>query len=115
MFSLQPRDELEFGTSDYMIPESDNIGDDLLADQGFIQSHTSIINFNSTTYQQEVPVGLQAGPSQRQTRNRDVYGNSTRVLHRDLERKRRQEMSHLYDSLRALLPIEFIKVNYFIN
>lgn len=90
MFPLQPRGELVFRAP------STNPGEVILHNQ--IANHAFPDN------------DLTGNKAKESKRKRSDQCNTKRVLHRENERQRRQEMANLYASLRTLLPLEYIKV-----
>ncbi|KAK4431568.1 Transcription factor [Sesamum alatum] len=106
MFTLQPGDELVFGTPSISEHDHKLISDNLIPDHACID--TNIINFSSSNNDEQRDQ-TRFRPRQGQSRSsRDEY-NIRRIMHRDIERKRRQEMSNLYASLRSLLPLDHVK------
>ncbi|KAG8381424.1 hypothetical protein BUALT_Bualt06G0120600 [Buddleja alternifolia] len=104
MFPLQPRDELVFVTPSLSQP--DNLIPDinlLIVDHAISGSN---ISFSSSDHRGDRET--QFVNRQRQTNGRDE-NNIKRIIHRDLERQRRQEMAQLHASLRSLLPLDHIK------
>lgn len=107
MFPFKPRDELVFGTPT-INHQPNQILEDLILDHDSME--TNIISFSTTSSNDKNIGHTQIGFRQEQTEKR-YECNIRRVIHRDIERKRRQEMAELYASLRTLLPFEHIQVN----
>ncbi|XP_051143510.1 transcription factor bHLH118-like [Andrographis paniculata] len=130
MFALQPSDDDELGfekNPNLFQMDKASIWDDLIVDYA-APMESNLITFSTSTtkfkneprlgenqqHQQQQQQQLRIGQRQ-STRGKDACTTTNnnisnrKVWHRDIERKRRQEMSGLYASLRNLLPLEYIK------
>jgi hypothetical protein len=57
---------------------------------------------------------LYTPPDHNNTNLNSIKDNNKKMVHREIEKQRRQEMATLHASLRSLLPLRFIKVKYYI-
>lgn len=105
MFSLNQTDEIAFQIQ----PTNDH--DD--EEQGAIQQHhrLTILDHQAPTTTNVVTTTKRIRTGHDHTNNTtDESNGSKKIMHREIERLRRQEMGNLYGSLRNLIPLQFIKV-----
>ncbi|XP_022891697.1 transcription factor bHLH125-like, partial [Olea europaea var. sylvestris] len=95
MFSLQQGYELVFQSP--LVYQSDQILQDLTMDHS--------LNTSSGEKGKQKSVSIQENKGERTLDESYIR----KLVHRDIERQRRQEMTKLYASLRSLVPPEYLK------
>lgn len=102
MFSLHESDELLFQTSSNARQQPQVRQDLILPDAPMDDS--------SIDYDNGRP-GRRGNSSGRTSGNWErTEDDDKKTMHREMERKRRKDMSELHGTLRSLLPLEYIKV-----
>ncbi|XP_050225937.1 transcription factor bHLH118-like [Mercurialis annua] len=109
MFPLQPGNELCFNISSDSSQQQNLRQDLILGDPQLLLYATT----NDVTVLDKTKKSLRR-KSMSMANNFDVIpsprsDDNKKLMHRDIERQRRQEMAALYVSLRNLLPLEYIK------
>ncbi|XP_019465365.1 PREDICTED: uncharacterized protein LOC109363559 [Lupinus angustifolius] len=107
MFPLQRGKELVIKFSNSPHQQQHQISEDLILDD--CDSHG--INDSDKIITSNQPKNLNYG-AEKSTHGDCHEHYMKKIVHRDIERQRRQEMATLHASLRSLLPLEFIKANF---
>ncbi|XP_075107260.1 transcription factor bHLH118-like [Nicotiana tabacum] len=120
MYSLQESDELMFQIFSNPCQQS-KISQDLVMDYASLETRThdplNYINNNSQV-NKRLPKRILGTTDNNIPDKKDETAAAaatpddfklTRIMHRDIERQRRREMSALYSSLRSLLPLQYVK------
>ncbi|XP_022866525.1 transcription factor bHLH36-like isoform X1 [Olea europaea var. sylvestris] len=104
MYQSQHNNEVIFDQNPLIIFQQDEILEDLLLDH-VLMDCSHFANEDAKKRKRKSSTGVKE-------KNIDDSSNEyklRKIMHRDLERQRRQEMANLYASLRSLLPPENIK------
>ena len=111
MFPLQRGNELVIQFSNGLQPQH-KISKDLLLDDHNIDN-SPLVAYSDKKLRTSHPNKLFYAP-ETSHENSTQEESAKKMVHREIERKRRQEMATLHASLRSLLPLSFIKVSQLI-
>ncbi|CAI9771868.1 unnamed protein product [Fraxinus pennsylvanica] len=104
MYQSQHNNEAIFDQNPLIVFQQDKILEDLLLDH-VLMNCGNVENKDTKKRKRKSSAGVQ----EKNIDDNSNESNLRRIMHRDLERQRRQEMANLYASLRSLLPLEHIK------
>lgn len=119
MYSLQESDELMFQIFSNPCQQS-KISQDLVMDYASLETrtHHDPLNINNSQVNKRLPKRILGTTDNNiPDHKKDETAAAApaddfklrRIMHRDIERQRRREMSALYSSLRSLLPLQYVK------
>ncbi|KDP22360.1 hypothetical protein JCGZ_26191 [Jatropha curcas] len=108
MFPLHQGNELCFQISSNP-HNQEQIPQDLILAQSALYCHgTADITDNMGKSRRRKSISIDNNDESATAMDKRI-GNKKKLIHREIERQRRQEMATLYSSLRSLLPLEYIK------